>query len=197
MTTVWHGVPRDMIGETLFPLGQLNALDVGLYDEQRAKYAGREQVLDYRVPLLGCGFLDTIHCSSVHPHRIYQARRDAGFDVPARSAAGWGIGLAFEIPLERILVNPTLWYAWRTPWVNGYPDEEVALAPPSEEFEMFDPQRYWPLADVPDLHRAYLARRSADGRRALTFVHIPHVLVAGPIDVHGCRVVRWEEPPED
>lgn len=195
MTAVWHGVPENMVGETLFPLGQLRDVDASLYDKQRAKYAGREQVLDYRLPLLGCAFLDTIHCSSVHPHRIYQARRDAGFPVPARSNTGWGIGLAFEIPLERILVNPTLWYAWRTPWVNGYPNEDVPIAPPSEEFEVFDPARYAPLADVPDLHRAYLSRMSASHRRALTFVHIPHVLVAGPIDVRGCRIVRWEEPP--
>lgn len=195
VTVVWHGVPQDMVGERLLPLGQLRAVDAAIYEVQRAKYAGREQVLDYQLPLLGCGFLDTIHCSPVHPHWIYQARRDAGFDVPARSKTGWGIGFAFEIPLDRILVNPTLWYEWRTPWVNGYPDEDVPMAPPSEEFELFDPLRYSPLADVPDLHRSYLTRMSQRNRRPLTFVHIPHVLVAGPIDVRGCRVVRWEDHP--
>ena len=34
-----------------------------------------------------------------------------------------------------------------------------------------------------------------EGRRPLTFVHIPHVLVAGTIDTHGLRVIAWEEPP--
>lgn len=29
------------------------------------------------------------------------------------------------------------------------------------------------------------------------FVHIPHVLVAGPIDVSGVRIVAWDEPPEN
>ena len=197
MSAVWHGVPRDMIGETLFPLSQLRDVDEELYEAQRAKYAGREQVLDYRVALLDCGFLETIHCSSVHPHWIYRARRDAGFEVPARFETGWGVGFAFEIPLERIVVNPTAWYAWRTPWVNGYPGEDdVPAAPPSEEFEIFDPVRYSPLADVPELHRTYLARMSQRKRRPLTFVHIPHVLVAGPIDVRGCRIVRWEDPPQ-
>jgi hypothetical protein len=196
MSVVWHGVPADMIGETLVPLGQLKDVDEALYETQRAKYAGREQVLDYRLALLDRGFLDTIHCSSVHPHWIYRARRAAGFDVPARTETGWGIGLAFEIPLDRILVNPTLWYAWRTPWVNGYPGDDVPTAPPSEEFERFDPERYQPLGDVPELHRAYLAQMRGRGQRPLTFVHIPHVLVAGPIDVRGCRIVRWEDPPE-
>ena len=27
------------------------------------------------------------------------------------------------------------------------------------------------------------------------FVHIPHVLVAGPIDVRGLRTVAWDEEP--
>lgn|GEM_PF-1847370 len=196
MTVVWHGVPRDMVGQTLFPLGQLREVDAALYESQKAKYVGREAVLDYRIPLLDRGFLDTIHCSSVHPHWIYRARRDAGVDVPGRSDTGWGIGLAFEIPLERIVVNPTLWYSWRTPWVNGYPHADVPTEPPSEEFEAFDSLRYSPLPDVPDLHRAYLAQMRRQQRRPLTFVHIPHVLVGGPIDVRGCRIVRWEEPPE-
>jgi hypothetical protein len=186
-----------MVGETLVPLGQLQSLHVDLYETQKAKYAGRAAVLAYRIPLLDCGFLDTVHCSSVHPHLIYRARQDAGFDVPARSEHAWGIGLAFEIPLERILVNRTAWYSWQTPWVNGYPDEDVPSAPPSDEFREFDPVRYAPLPEVPELHRRYLARMRHEHRRPLTFVHIPHVLVAGPIDVRDCRVVRWEQPPDD
>jgi hypothetical protein len=35
------------------------------------------------------------------------------------------------------------------------------------------------------------------GERGLMFVHIPHVLVAGPIDVSGVRIVAWDEPPEN
>jgi len=95
------------------------------------------------------------------------------------------------------LVNPTAWYSRRTPWVNGYPHEDVPTAPPSHEFHVFDPARYTPLSDVTDLHRQYLARMRQERRRPLTFVHIPHVLVAGPIDIRDCRIVRWDEPPED
>jgi hypothetical protein len=196
LSVVWHGVPQGMVGDTVVPLGQLRSVDPDLYETQKAKYAGREAVLDYRIPLLNCGFLDTVHCSSVHPHKIYRARQEAGFEVPARSDTGWGIGLAFEIPLERILVNRTAWYSWRTPWVNGYPYEDVPAEPPSDEFEDFDSASYTPLPDVPDRHRLYLARMRDERRWPLTFVHIPHVLVAGAIDIRGCRIVRWEEPLE-
>jgi hypothetical protein len=34
------------------------------------------------------------------------------------------------------------------------------------------------------------------GKPALQFVHIPHVLVTGPIDTHSLRVIRWDERVE-
>lgn len=80
---------------------------------------------------------------------------------------------------------------------NDLPAASVRLCVKgAEEFEIFGPLRYSPLAEVPDLPYRYLARMSQRGQRPLTFVPIPRVLVAGPIDVRGCRVVRWEDPPE-
>jgi hypothetical protein len=89
-----------------------------------------------------------------------------------------------------------LWYTWRTLWINGAPDEDVPVTPPLSEFEPFDAARYAPLPDVTPLHVAYLQRIKEYGQQPLLFVHIPHVLVAGPIDVRGCRVIGWDEPAE-
>jgi hypothetical protein len=33
------------------------------------------------------------------------------------------------------------------------------------------------------------------GQPPLLFVHIPHVLVAGPIEIRDLRVIPWDEPP--
>jgi hypothetical protein len=84
---------------------------------------------------------------------------------------------------------------WITPWANGYPNEEVAPAPPLDEFERFDPERYEELSNVPVRHRSYLLHMASEQKPALTFVHIPHVLVAGPIDTRGLRVVQAQVPP--
>ena len=59
-----------------------------------------------------------------------------------------------------------VWYSWRTLWINGAPNEDV------------------------------LRWMQTRGERPLMFVHIPHVLVAGPIDVTGLRTVSWDEPPD-
>ncbi len=48
-----------------------------------------------------------------------------------------------------------------------------------------------------DAHAAYLRRMKGTGKQSLLFVHIPHVLVAGPIDAHRLGVIRWDERPPD
>ena len=120
-----------------------------------------------------------------------------GFDPqPAQASQGARFGgLFFEVPVERIAHHPTIWYRWETPWINGYPGKDVAAEPPLDEFEPFDVELYQPLGDVPAAHRGYLRRMKAEGKRPLTFVHIPHVLVAGTIDTRGLRVISWETPP--
>jgi hypothetical protein len=195
---VYHAVPNAMVGELIYPLNELAQFEPAAYELQRGKYLGREAVLDARIDRQGLLFNSTVHCAPLHPYRLFAARRELGFD-PQRAQASrdnrFG-GLFFEIPVERIAHHPTRWYRWETPWINGYPDEDVAAEAPLDEFEPFDVERYQALDDVPAAHRAYLRRMKDEGKRPLTFVHIPHVLVVGAIDIRGFRVIPWEQPPE-
>ena len=161
---------------------------------QKSKYAGREQALDFRIPTLDVLLNDTVHCAALHPYHLFSARRALGMDPPSRpSAPSWATGLAFEIPIARILVH--LWYSAKTLWINGAPNEDVPLSPPLDEFEPFIAERYQARSEPTAAHIEYLRGMNARGMRPLMFVHIPHILVAGPIDVSGVRVVRWDEPP--
>lgn len=194
VVAVWHGVPRGMVGDVIYPLMRLRDVAPTAYEGQRQKYVGRESVLDFQLPLLDIAFNDTVHCSPVHPHHLWEARRKLGFDLEPRPEPPKFSGLFYEIPLERILVHPVLWYSGTTLWINGAPNEDVPLTPPVDEFELFDPDRYAPLPDVTGLHKQYLAQIKARGERGLMFVHIPHVLVAGPVSVSGCRIIGWDDP---
>jgi hypothetical protein len=178
-----------MVGDVIYPLNRLAEVAADVYELQRAKYAGREGVLDAPISESGLLFNDTVHCSPVHLHWLYAAREQLGMRPSA--------GLAFQIPVNRLQPHTVYWYRWETPWINGYPNEDVALAPPLEEFEPFDAERYRELSDVPERHRSYLRRMQRQGRRPLMFVHIPHVLVAGPIDIRGLRLVDWSRPPSE
>ncbi len=197
MAFVYHGMPRGMVGDVVYPLNELAAVAPEAYALQKSKYAGREAVLDVRIPQLGLLFNDTVHCAPLHPYHLFAARELLGLDPPRAGAARASrfSGLFFEIPLERILVHPVAWYRWETLWINGAPDENVPLAPPTAEFERFDSERYSELSRVTDAHLSYLRRMKKQARPSLLFVHIPHVLVAGPIDIRGLRVIPWDKPP--
>ncbi len=197
MAFVYHAVPAAMVGSVLYPLTDLGRVAPRVADLQRLKYVGREGVLQTAITSTGLLFNDTVHCAPVHPYHLYAARRDLDLLPQAEMTdrARKNQRLFFEITLERIVIHPTCWYRWVTPWVNGYPAANVALAPPLDEFEPFDPARYVDLIELPRAHREYLREMKEEARRPLMFVHIPHVLVAGPIETDGVRTISWEEQP--
>ena len=191
-----------MVGDVIHPLNQLAVIAPERYELQRSKYLVREAVLDARIAQDGLLFNDTVHCAPLHPNRLFAARERLGLNPPRADASrarqtGRFSGLFFEIPLDHIATQRLLWYRWETPWINGFPNEDVPLAPPLEEFEPFDASRYRELPDVTDAHAAYLRRMKETGRQPLLFVHIPHVLVAGPIDAHRLEVIQWDNPQRD
>ena len=100
-----------MVGDVIFPLNRLVAVAPDVYEYQRAKYAGREAVLDYRIPGTDLLFNDTVHCAPIHPHHLYRARQAAGLTVePRPQPPAIMSGFAYEIPLERILSHRTFWF---------------------------------------------------------------------------------------
>ena len=193
MKVVYHAAPRDMVGSTLYPLHRLKAIAPDAYELQKSKYAGRESVLDYRIPGLDVLLNDTLHCAALSPARLFDERVRLGLPVPRTDAATMMTELFFAIPLERILQHRVVWYSGKTMWINGAPGEDVPMTPPPEEFEPFDPDRYEELAAPTPAHLAYLRRVKDAGGRPLMFVHIPHILVAGPVDVSGLDPIRWED----
>src|SRR4051794_29627475 len=112
MSFVYHGVPRDMVGDVIYPLNQLAALAPDAYQYQRSKYTGRESVLDYRIPGTDLLFNDAVHCGAIHPNHLFHARRLVGLPAPPRLPPPSAMtGLAYEIPLERIVTHRVIWYA--------------------------------------------------------------------------------------
>jgi hypothetical protein len=191
---VYHGARTDLVGNRLVSLFALEALDPGAFRKEISKYSGRETVLEFVIPGLGCRFNDTIHCAPVHPWYILQARMEEGL-VPTGPMSE---RTYYRIPLESITANRVVWYQARTIWLNAAPGEgsDVASTPPRDEFEPFDFERYSELTAIPSAYRPRLRESLAKGRRPLMFVHIPHVLVAGSIDLAGAEIVDPLIAPE-
>jgi hypothetical protein len=191
---VYHGAPAQLVGHHLVPLYGLEAVDPVAFRRELAKYAGRESAPEFIIPGLGRRFNDTVHCAPIHPWYIVQARIGEGLEIGGPLLER----TTYRIPVSSITVNPVVWYSARTLWINGAPGEqdEAPAEPPADEFEPFDDERYAELTAVPAAYRARIRDSLSRGRRPLMFVHIPHVLVAGAIDLSDAEVVDPLRPPD-
>jgi hypothetical protein len=116
---VYHAVPNEMVGELIYPLNELASAAPEIYEKQRAKYLGREAVLDAVISAEGLLFNDTVHCAPLHPYRLFAARDAFGFASPPAAPTKWGhpahTRLRFyEIPLDRLSDRRVSWYRWET-----------------------------------------------------------------------------------
>lgn len=177
---LYHARPPDMRDATLFPLNRLRDAHPDLYRRARRKYDGREALRELRIPLLDVLWGDAVHLAPVHPFRLAAAWRVTGLSSPA-----WERSF-FRIPVERI-VRPAVWF------------ESGALAAdgslPAEAVSRFDPTRYRELDGPPAPYLDYLRERQAGGRPPRPFAYVPHVLVAGPVDVARVDLVRADAAP--
>ncbi len=80
---VYHRVPANLTGDRLYPLNTLQHLHPEIAEAHRAKYQGREWLLETRIPPLDCLFNDALMFSPVHPARLLGEMREGGHNVPA------------------------------------------------------------------------------------------------------------------
>ncbi|SRR5258706_4244057 len=185
MTCVYHLCARDFRGTTLYPLNGLRDRFPDLYQREKEKFIGRESLLDYVVPGLGVPWADTVNLSALDPRRLLEERRALG--VPFSRLLERRL---LAIPVARVAALPAVNYLSQTHWINSKPgDPNAPPTPPSEEFSRFDATSHQEVCAVPAKHREYLLQQKARDELALGFVFVPHVLVAGPIDVGGLPMI--------
>ena len=172
---LYHRKPPDFRGDTLYPLNALRDVATDLYERQRAKYAGREEILRQRVPPLDCLWNDVLHFSPVHPGRVAELALAQG--------VVWHTAEWFEI--DRIAAACT---ASNTA-VFRYNDTRLEGSIPDDEFEPFDIERLGGMTDVPASTRGYYRSVAPGSDRYFIFVGVPHILHRGPVHVARARLV--------
>lgn len=175
---VYHQIAPDFRGTVLYPLNHLATIFPDIYAREAPKYAQREAVMSYRVPFLDAPWADTVNLSTLDPRLLVAARVRLGI-----ASSQLLQRRLLPIPIEYLAGHRLVRYSGVTRWVNSSPGEDVPTEPPANEFEPIDPQAYRETTEVPAAHLEYLAECRAGGKRALGFVHVPHVLALGPIDI--------------
>jgi hypothetical protein len=175
---LYHLMPSPMIGDTLYPLNRLKAVDRAAHDRHLQKYTGREGLLERPIPPLNCLWNDVLHLSPVHPALIRDATLKLGLPWPAN---GRQVGIVDPGQLGMAAENTVIFPNSDT--------RKVALRRATEPYLPFDPALLDDLARIPDRTILYLEEVKRTGQTAFLFVGIPHVLFRGTIELKDITVI--------
>lgn len=169
---LYHAVPDQLTGNVIYPLNQLKKKYPTIYREQAKKYAGDPFLMQYRLPILNCGWNDVIHLSAVPPHQLYHHLLEAGF-----SPLPWS---CFAIdPLQLDLKNLLVyWYR-----------QDYLLNAGKNEFERFQTNQLRRLAHFPKETQQYYEDCFERKVNPLFYHRTPHLFYKGTIPIADCPLV--------
>lgn len=193
MAFAYHLCASDFEGDILYSLDSLRLTFPNIYEREKQKYDGREGVLEYKVPLLGITWTQTVNLSALNPMHLIEERKRLG--VPLSKLQSRHL---VKIPLERLEKSRCVLYASSEHWINSRPgDQNVPLTPPEKDFREFDPANYVEPTTVPRAHTEYLLEQHRKGEVPLGFVFIPHILVANQVDISGLERIPLDALSSD
>lgn len=172
MDYLYHAVPLEMSGTTLYPLNVLKLKYPSLYQKEADKYAGRETVMQKPVPILDCLWNDVLHFSAVHPAEIKKVLIEAGFaNSPTRDF--------YQVNPRTLSPEQTVIYLYSTASI------EVNV----QDFIEYDPTLLSKLSVVPPGTKAYYKEMFMHGMKPLRYHLVPHILYRGVLDVTGIPII--------
>lgn len=166
-------MPEQLLGTALHPLNELEERAHAAWLHARAKYDGRERVLEQRIPLLDCLWNDVLHLSPVHPGELVEALEGVGLEPGGRRF--------FEVDAARLDRGRAVIFRNSTDREHRFDDGQ---------WSWFEPGLVSPLRRLPEATRVYYAQCAREGSRPLLFAYVPHVLFRGSLEVTGLRVVE-------
>jgi hypothetical protein len=176
MPLVYHLKPKNLVGDFLYPLNHLREHLPAVYEQHVAKYSGREQMLERRIPILECFWNDVLFFSPLHPQLI----RDAYLEV----GKAW---------------IPAQWYEIDTAAYGFHTSNTVIYEPDmrreSRDFTIatdrvmpFDAMRLTKLDKMPQANIDYYREATQRNERILLWRGLTHVLHKGVIALEQARL---------
>ncbi len=174
MNLIYHAVPEPMIGTQLIPLNQMQTSMVDIRDKNLAKYKGREEILERRIPLLDCLWNDVIQFLPLHPQKVFELQQELGL-IPSVPPYRY-----YEIDLDSLDPARTVVF------FKTAPGEENTGVKWLKDVD-FDS-----LQEIPEATSAYYKTLVGTGERPFNYQFIPHVVHKGAVDISSADIVTLE-----
>lgn len=177
MQYVYHLIPKNFVGNVLFPLNRLKDSLPETYLSQAAKYAGREKMLERQIPKLNCLWNDVLHCSSLNPRILFEHLESIG--LGSYSGTKW-----YKIPCSVLENVPVAIY--RAP---AEPRKNLTLV--DGDIELFNLMSWEEPSSLSVQAIDYFAKCKSEKTTLFAFQFIPHVLIKAQIDVTRLEIETY------
>lgn len=178
MTQVFHLLPRQLFGRTLYPLNRLKAIAPEAFEQHVHKYTGRQALLERRIPLLGCMWNDVLFFSPVHPEQIRDSFIAAGKTWKPRQ---WCIVDTLEHRFNR--ENTVIYYSPMDREKGDFSLSPDAITP-------FAPETLENLRVLPTETMNYYHEAVKNGDPIFPWRGIPHILYRGNIPLDSLAIIK-------
>lgn len=171
---LYHRVPPDLRGNILYPLNELRIIFPDLYPIKTAKYKGREELLERRIPSLDCLWNDVLFLAPVPPDKIKRALIESGRDS--------------DLTMRCFKIDPHILDRTKTA-VYLFKDSDVPDHIHPSNFAEFDPDTVTQYNCISEKTLEYFREMYSAGKNPLLYWRIPHILYKGTLDVSDIEIV--------
>ena len=185
---LYHFKRQHFQGKILYPLNQLQSEFPDSHAEEIKKYEGRELLLQATIPHFNCLWNDVLHFCPIPMSEVMQAvfaaHEELGLDVTEYKKLfidrEYFVFSADNLDEENLLVFLN----------NREKRQRTNFLDVLDLFHRYQNGSQFIQYDIPLLHRHYLKTTLQQGERPLLFMHLPHVLYKGPVDVSLAKVEK-------
>ncbi len=160
-----------MVGTKLVPLNQMHGSMPELRKKYLEKYKGREEILEFKIPLLDCLWNDVVQLLPLHPQKVFSLQKELGIiaELPPYRY--------YKIPIERL--DP----ARAVVFFKSAPGEE------STSVKWLGDVDLGSLQSVPSATKDYYESLIGTDELPFNYQFIPHVVHKGVIDVSDIEII--------
>ncbi len=171
---LYHKIPKNFSGNILYPLNQLKNIYPEIYEQQFAKYKGREFITEAKIPILDCLWNDVLHFSPVHPEEVFK-------ELKKYDEKDWKPKY-YKIPADLLEKENTVVYLF-----NG---DGKGVKSDLDSFKEYNPDDVCNYTELPQETKDYYKEAYESGKAPLLYHKVPHILYKGTIIIDDLEVIE-------